>query len=321
MKKKKLIGIVLAIALVLSVGVVAYAAAGGFTMTYLPGTSDTVTNLPDADSGEGGQPYTVSDKIPQREGYEFLGWTLDFGVANTYTLTYQVTGDPTYGVPGDTATPNPVTGIREGSSVTLTNALSTAWVTSDGSPAPTTATYKVNYLEQGTDRMLAPEKVVPYKTIGSTATEEAIHIDGYKLVSVTPRSLTLKPDKEGKWTFTGWCSDEACTTPVTEVTNITADTTVYGKWVYSETENNNEITFYYEKMPEVHYTDYVVSYIYVDTGEKIIPDAVREHYEIGSTQTEDAPKIAGFEIIPGFESITFEVTEGKVVTFLYYDVN
>ena len=87
MKKKKIIGIALSIALMLSVGVVAYAATGGFTMTYLPGTSDTVTNLPDADSGVGGQPYTVSDKIPQREGYEFLGWTLDYGVANTYTLT------------------------------------------------------------------------------------------------------------------------------------------------------------------------------------------------------------------------------------------
>ena len=126
MKKKKIIGIVLAMALVLSVGVVAYAAAGGFTMTYLPGTSDTVTNMPDADSGVGGQPYTVSDKIPQREGYEFLGWTLDYGVANTYTLNYQVTGDPTYGVPGDTAAPDPVTGIRAGSNVTLAGELDTA---------------------------------------------------------------------------------------------------------------------------------------------------------------------------------------------------
>lgn len=322
MKKKKLIGIALSIALMLSVGVVAYAAAGGFTMTYLPGTSDTVTNLPDADSGVGGQPYTVSDKIPQREGYEFLGWTLDFGVANTYTLTYQVTGDPTYGVPGDTATPNPVTGIREGGNVTLATALDTAWETADGNEAPTTENYKVNYLEVGTDKVLAPQKVVENRLIGSTVTESAIDIDGYTVEGDDPQNLTIKQSQIGKWTFTGWCSDEDCTQPITEVTNITADTTVYGKWKYEVIDlAKNEITFYYKARPAVLYTDYIVSYIDIETGEKLIPDAAREHYEIGSTQTEYAPEIAGYEILPGFESITFEVMEGKVVTFLYYYVN
>lgn len=316
MKKKKMIGIVLAMVLVLGIAGIVYAVTGTFTMNYLQGTRDIVTNMPDSGSGMGGFPYIVSDRIPQREGYEFLGWTLDYGVVNTYTLTYQVIGDPTYGIPGDTSTPDHVTGIREGSNVTLSNALVTAWVTGDGSPAPTTATYKVNYLKQGTDRMLAPQKVVTDKTIGSTVTEDAIDIAGYKLVSVTPQSLTLKPNKEGKWTFTGWCSDEACTTPVTEITNISADTTVYGKWVYSETENNNEITFYYEKMPEVHYTDYVVSYIDMDTGEKIIPDVIREHYEVGSVQTEYPPEIEDYT--PLDNPITFEVVEGTVVTFIYY---
>ena len=83
--KKKLFSLLLCLALILSVGMVAYAAAGGFTMTYLPGTADTVSNMPANDSGEGGQPYTVSDKIPQREGYEFLGWTLDYGVEDPRT--------------------------------------------------------------------------------------------------------------------------------------------------------------------------------------------------------------------------------------------
>lgn len=321
--KKKLFSLLLCLALILSVGVVAYAAAGGFTMTYLPGTADAVTNMPANDSGEGGQPYTVSDKIPQREGYEFLGWTLDYGVANTYTLNYQVTGDPTYGIPGDTATPDPVTGIREGSNVTLANALTTAWTSLDGTdPATAKETYKVNYLEEGTDKVLAPEKVVDNQTIGATVTEEAINIDGYVLVGADTQDLTIKQSKTGKWTFTGWCSDEACTTPVTEITNISADTTVYGKWKYEIIDlAKNEITFYYKARPAVLYTDYIVSYIDIETGEKIIPDAVREHYEIGSTQTEYAPVIAGYEILLGFESITFEVMEGKVVTFLYYYVN
>lgn len=321
MKKKKIIGIVLAIALVLSVGVVAYAAAGGFTMTYLPGTSDTVTNMPAADSGVGGQPYTVSDKIPQREGYEFLGWTLDYGVANTYTLTYKVTGDPTCGVPGDTATPDPVTGIRAGSNVTLANALSTAWVTGDGNPAPTTATYKVNYLEQGTDYVRAEQKVVTDQPIGSTVWEDARALEGYKLVSDTPKSLTLKPNVEGKWTFTGWCSDEDCTQPITEVTNISADTTVYGKWVYTETTNTNEITFYYEKKP-VEYTTYTVYYIDATCAEGLsylLPPKEVKNVIVGERYTENFVPIDGYE--PYDESFTITITEdpySNEIYFLYY---
>ena len=66
MKKKAILyGIVTA--LMLSIIVTAYAASG-YTMTYLPGTTDTVTNLPDADTGTGGEAYGVSPQIPQREG-------------------------------------------------------------------------------------------------------------------------------------------------------------------------------------------------------------------------------------------------------------
>ena len=318
MKKKKLIGMVLAMVLVLSVGVVAYAAAGGFTMTYLPGTSDTVTNMPAADSGVGGQPYTVSDKIPQREGYEFLGWTLDYGVANTYTLTYQVTGDPTYGVPGDTATPNPVTGIREGSNVTLANALSTAWVTGDGSPTPTTATYRVNYLEVGTDAVRAPQRVVDNQLIGSTVTENAIDIPGWTLVGADTQPLTLKPNVEGKWTFTGWCSDEDCTQPISEVTNISADTTVYGKWVYTETTNENEITFYYEKKPAVQYTDYVVRYVDRTTDADIADPKKVDNQKVGDTVTAEAPAIIDNYDLDDDSVKTLTLQNGENEIIFYY---
>ena len=314
--KKKLFSLLLCLALILSVGVVAYAAAGGFTMTYLPGTSDTVTNMPDADSGVGGQAYTVSSTIPQREGYEFLGWTLDYGVANTYTLTYQVTGDPTYGVPGDTATPDPVTGIRAGSNVTLTNALSTAWVTSDGSPAPTTASYTVYYIDNATNVELYPSKNVYDKPIGSTVWEDARALEYYKLVSDTPKSLTLKPDKEGKWTFTGWCSDEACTAPITEVTNINADTTVYGKWVYSETENNNEITFYYEEMPVVEYTSYVVRYVDRTTGSDIAAPKNKDNQKVGDTVTEEAVASDNYDLDDdSVKTLTLQNGENEIIFY------
>ena len=309
--KKRSIGIALAISLVLSVGVVAYAAADGFTMTYLPGTSDTVTDMPPTDSGTGGQPYAVSSIVPQREGYEFIDWTLDYGLAQTYTLTYQVAGDPNYGIPGDTATPGPVTGIREGSSVTLANALTTAWETSNGDPAPTETTYRVNYLEVGTDQVLC-DPMVGYGTVGSTIAGYAEDIYGYILISDYMQSLMLKPNVEGKWTFTGWCSDEACTTPITGITNISADTTVYGKWVYSETCNYNEITFYYEE-----YVSYTVLYIDIYTGEMLIEPVVRVGIEPGTICSEHASSIPGYT--PIVDKITFEVMGDEVIVFMYYE--
>lgn len=385
MKKKKLIGMVLAMALVLSVGVVAYAAAGGFTMTYLPGTSDTVTNMPDADSGVGGQPYTVSDKIPQREGYEFLGWTLDYGL-KTYTLDYVVIGEnpagyvpeavtkipagsdvtladplklpedgphdwykietfPSSGTSGEytvkylewntggvLAEPKTVTGLQISSRVTeypisiygyINKAEAVEWTVSGNDEiifyyeALPKEAYKVNYLEVGTDRVLAPQKVVTDQTIGITVTESAIDIDGYTVEGADTQDLTIKQSKTGKWTFIGWCSDEACTTPITEVTNITADTDVYGKWAYEVIDlANNEITFYYEKQT-VQKVSYIVRYIDIETGELICPDVVREDVEPGTFVTEYAKEIEGYT--PLWDDVPFEVVGDEVITFLYYE--
>ena len=71
MKKKILLLSVIVIVLMLSVAVTAYAESE-YPMTYLPGTTDIVTNLPTADTGTGGEVYTVSSTIPEREGYEFI---------------------------------------------------------------------------------------------------------------------------------------------------------------------------------------------------------------------------------------------------------
>ncbi len=78
--KKKAILCVIVIAMMLS-GIVPAYAVSNYTMTYLPGTTDTVTNLPAADGGIGSEAYTVSSQIPQRQGYEFICWTLDYGMA------------------------------------------------------------------------------------------------------------------------------------------------------------------------------------------------------------------------------------------------
>lgn len=118
--KKKILICVAVIMLLLAVTVTVFAASG-YIMTYLPGTTDMVTNLPDADTGTGGEAYIVSSQIPQREGYKFLYWTLDYGVA--YKVTYVVNPDPIYGTPDDSTVPNDPTQYPPGDKVVVKDQL------------------------------------------------------------------------------------------------------------------------------------------------------------------------------------------------------
>ena len=55
---------------------------GQYNMTYLPGTADTVTNMPANETGltpGADNPYTVSSTVPVREGFEFIDWELTWG--------------------------------------------------------------------------------------------------------------------------------------------------------------------------------------------------------------------------------------------------
>ena len=93
----------LVVLMMLSITVPAFAVSK-YTMTYYSGTTDTVTNLPDADTGTGGEAYSVSSQTPQRQGYEFIDWTLDYGVV-IYKVTYVVNPDPRYGTPEGSTVP------------------------------------------------------------------------------------------------------------------------------------------------------------------------------------------------------------------------
>ena len=53
------------------------------TITYNPGTTETVTNLPAVQSGSGY--VTLSDQVPVREGYSFVGWALSDETLDTVT--------------------------------------------------------------------------------------------------------------------------------------------------------------------------------------------------------------------------------------------
>ena len=72
------LGILSLTALTVAVGTDSYT-YGQYVMTYLPGTTGTVTNMPGNETGLTpgvNNPYTVSATVPQREGFEFIGWTL-----------------------------------------------------------------------------------------------------------------------------------------------------------------------------------------------------------------------------------------------------
>ena len=101
--KKKLFPFLLCAVLVLSIGVVACAAID-YTMTYYP-DADDVTNMPQNDYGTGGAAYTVSSTVPQRSGYEFIDWTLDYA-GKTYTVTYVVNPDQTWVTPEGSTVPH-----------------------------------------------------------------------------------------------------------------------------------------------------------------------------------------------------------------------
>ena len=57
--------------------------------------------------------------------------------------------------------------------------------------ARTDLTYTVNYLESGTNKPLAPAKVVENQTFGTEVTERAIFIKGYRRVNPTKETITI----------------------------------------------------------------------------------------------------------------------------------
>ena len=104
---------------------------------------------------------------PTRTGYIFLGWTLDGGTdAATTAMTI---------APG-----------------TVGNLTFTAhWqIRSDLS-------YTVRYLEQGTDKVLADARLVDGQIYNTTVTEQALTIDGYRVVGEDTRTLTVDVPENG----------------------------------------------------------------------------------------------------------------------------
>ena len=179
--------------------------AEGETLIHKPGTTSTVTNLPEPTLLVGGTETAVSDLVPEREGFEFMGWVLDYKLQTSYTVKYlnKATNEPL-------AAEKTMTGLEVGASIAESaividgyEALDPTEVTielaeSDNEiifwyeeDAPTHTSYVVKYLDAVTGDPVDSDKVVTDVEIGSTVREYAIGIDGYEALDPTEVTIEL----------------------------------------------------------------------------------------------------------------------------------
>ena len=196
----------------------------------------------------------------------------------------------------------------------------------------TDLSYTVNYLEQGTGKVLHEAKTVDGQTFGAEVTESAIDIAGYNKVEPASTSITIGASGneisfyyakrtdlsytvnyfEGVQTITGWVAKEDENgQPVTvheseTVNNVTYEDIVMrqavevsGYELKSESPqtitigaSGNVINFYYAKRTDLSYT---VSYVDED-GNALADAKTVGDKTFGDTVTEDAIDIAGWAL-------------------------
>lgn len=194
------LGILSLTALTIAVGTDSYT-YGQYVMTYLPGTVDTVTGMPANEAGltpGRNTPYTVSSTIPQREGFEFIDWTLAWG---TMEKPITLTGYTVKYLDADTLEPVAPEKTVYGLEVGTTVSESAVGVDGYTALAPTSAelelaesgneiifyyekqplltSYKIRYLDIDGFVDIAEPKTVTGVPVGEGITEYALVIPGY----------------------------------------------------------------------------------------------------------------------------------------------
>lgn len=192
-------------------------AVSGYTMTYLPGTSDTVANMPDAGSGTGGAAYVTSKQAPTREGYEFMGWVLAYEEEEptkpaSYTVRYLEEGTEMPLVDdkivsdahiGDTVAEKAV----EITDYELLNEATQELVLEEGgneivfyyravTPQPKLTSYEIHYVNEYTWADLIDPLIVNDQLVGTEVTVESVEIEGYETDEDT-KTFTLQEDPSG----------------------------------------------------------------------------------------------------------------------------
>ena len=209
----------------------------------------------------------------------------------------------------------------------------------------TDLSYKVNYLEKDTDKVLSPQKVKDGMTFGTviTSSDEVITIDGYNYDSVVPKeTLTIGTGDNVINIYYTKRTDLSYTVKYLEKdTNkelhvgkteenqtfgdsVTEKAVAIDGYTPTKTEETiqigtgkNEITFYYTKRTDLSYT---VNYYWNGTTEKVADSKTVENQTFEDVIIE-APKL-----IEGYTPISLERQEliittddnDNTITFYYY---
>ena len=268
---------------------------GQYDMSYLPGTADTVTNMPANETGltpGRDNPYTVSSTVPVREGFEFIDWTLTWGtMEKPIPLTDYVVKYLDKATNLALAPEKIVSGLEVGAEVNETaievvgyTALApteaTLVLAETGNEiifwyepeAPALTGYVVKYLEKGTNEPVAADKVQTGLEVGTSVTETAISVDGYDALDPTEATLVLA-------------------------------------------ETGNEIIFYYERQPVL--TNYVVKYLDKATNLALAPEKIVRGLEVGTEVTETAVDVEGYTALAPTEATLVLAESGNEIIFWY----
>lgn len=199
--------------------------------------------------------------------------------------------------------------------------------------------YTVRYLELGTEKVLAPEKKVGGLAVGTEVTEKAIDIDGYKLHGSETQKLVLKGKTSSSY-VTSVRNNTAYSTKYRSGGNYSGYYYCYNKyygyscrtnrktcyypkqytWTCKKTEaktnGSNIITFYYEKDEKTPMTTYVVRYLDIESFEALCEEKAVEDVEIGSSITETAVSIDGYDVVQPSEMTM--IMKEKDNEFIFY---
>ena len=202
--------------------------------------------------------------------------------------------------------------------------------------------YTVNYLEKGTDKVLATAKTGT-ANYNQTVTENAVAIKGYNLVGSDSQSIVIDTENNSITFFYAKKNDLTLTVKyVDKATNSTlaADTktaqvfgTVYTAeslkktftgYTYDSasaesvtiTTGTNEITLYYT----INSYGYTVNYLEKGTN-KVLSTAKTGTANYNQTVTETAIAITGYNLV-GADSQSIVIdTENNVINFYYAKIN
>ena len=210
----------------------------------------------------------------------------------------------------------------------------------------TDLSYKVNYLEKDTDKVLSPQKVKDGMTFGTviTSSDEVINIDGYNYASVDKDTLeigtgenviniyyTKRTDLSYKVTYLEKDTDKVLSPQkvkdgMTFGTVITSSDEVINidGYNYASVDKDtleigtgeNVINIYYTKRTDLSYK---VNYLEKDTDKVLSPQKVKDGMTFGTviTSSDEVINIDGYNYA-SVDKDTLEIGTGENVINIYY---